>query len=288
MPYLGKPGSMQQLPSPNGPIDSSPSRGDSAVTLLSGGQSVIRRLNQKRTYSLPYLSLGSDDADQISAFYQGLYGPGPYVYVDASVRNVLPLDVATCGIRSQASPGWVRTSGTLTASGGSTSPVLGSGVLTWTTPASGASLHPGLVALMADLASAPVYLPGEAVTVSMWLKCSVAGTHTLVLNGYNAAGASLVTSTTPVALTTSFQPFSVSIGAADAGFAACAYVLPRLLTTAAALTFSVAAVQLEYDIAASNWQPGNGSPRVILTASPGRTVPQYGYSDHTLVLGEVG
>jgi hypothetical protein len=172
LPYLGKPGAMQALPSPNGPIDSAPSRGDNPVTLLSGGQSVVRRLHQRRTYNLPFLSLEPGDADQILGFYQGLYGSGPYVFVDASVRNVLGLDVSTCGVRTQASAGWVKTSGTLTASGAATSPVLGSGVLTWATPASGASLHPGLVALTANTKAAPVYLPTEAVTVSMWLKCS--------------------------------------------------------------------------------------------------------------------
>lgn len=289
-PYLGTPGSMVQLPGPSGPIESSPTRGDVVHTDLAGGVGVTRRLKVKRTFVAPYTSRpGTGTDDTLLGFYQGLYGDGPFVLVDPSVTNVLPLDVSTCGLRSNASPGWIATSGTVAAAGGASSPVTRSGVLTWTTPASGASLHPGLVALTADINTAPAYLPGEAVTVSMYLKVSSGGTHTLVLNGYNSVGVSIATSTQSVALTTSYQRFSVSIAAGLGGFASCIYVLPRLLTTAGALTFSIAAVQLEYGTTASTWSPGFGAPRVLMTATPGRLMDRFDdYSTHTLTLGEVG
>jgi hypothetical protein len=287
-PYLGTPGSMQQLPGPSGDIEAATTRGESVKTLLSGATAVVRRLNAKKTFGLPYTGRpGTGLADLLSSFYEGVFGIGPYVFVDPSVQNVLPLDVANCGIRTQAGLGFVASSGTL-ADGVAGSPITGSSVLTWTAPASGASLQPGSVSLTADKTTAPVYLPGEAVTVSLYAKVSSVGSHTLVLGGYDATGASIATATTSIALTTSFQRFSLSIAAGAGAFASCAFVLPRLLTTAGALTFSVAALQLEYGTAASTWQRGYGSPRVLITSSPGRAGALFqGYSTHTLALSEI-
>jgi hypothetical protein len=94
-----------------------------------------------------------------------------------------------------------------------------------------------------------------------------------------------------MSLTTSFQRFSVSVAAGLAGLASSAFVLPRIVLGGTVPTsVTIAAAQLEYGTAATNWQPGLGSPRVLPTASPGRDVQQTVdfATDHTFVLSEVG
>lgn len=286
--YLGKAGSMRQLPVPRRGVESGPSMGDSLHTLLSGGSAVVRNLNPKRAWSLPY-DVTTAEADVILGFYQGIYGIGPWRFVDPTTRNVLALDASICGARTYADDGWVKSTGTLTpaATGGPTG--VDSGVIVWTGVAASATLQPGSVANTADLATAPVYIPAEPVTVSLYAKASSSTTHTLQLVGYNAAGAvSVTSSTTSMALTTSFQRFSVTIAAGAAAYASAVYVLPRILVGGTAPTsITIAGAQVEYGDTLTTWQPGFGSPAVVVSGSPGRTVNMPGYRVHTLALAEV-
>jgi hypothetical protein len=292
LPYLGKPGAMRVLPSPTGPVQATPSKGDIVHNLLSGGVAVTTRLNAKRTYSLPFEFLDATSADTLLGFYNRLYGLGPFAYVDPSVRNVLGLDVSSMGLRTNAAPGWVASPGTLTpaATGGPTG--LDSGVLTWASLVASATLQPGAAANTAPITSAPAYLPTEACSVSLWAKASSATTASLQLTGYTAAGAVNYTgSATSMSLTTAWQLFTVSVAAGLAGLASSAFVLPRVVLGGTVPTsVSIAAAQLEYGTAATAWQPGHGSPRVLPTTTPGRDLQQVSdiSTNHTLVLQEVG
>lgn len=290
LPYLGLPGAMRALPSPNGPVAATPDKGDVVKSLLSGGVAVISRLHVRRSYSLPYEYLDAAGADLLLGFYNRLFGNGPFVYVDPSVRNVLGLDVSTCGLRTNASPDWIASTGTLTpaATGGPTG--VTTGVLAWTSLANGATLQPGLVANTATITKAPVYLPTEAVTVSLYAKASVSHTATLQLAGYDAAGVlNYSSSTASVALTTSWQRFTVSVAAGLVGLASSMFVLPRIvLGTTPPTSVSVAAAQIEYGTVATAFQPGFGSPRVLPAGSPGRDWQQVSdiSTNHTLLLRE--
>jgi hypothetical protein len=240
---------------------------------------VVRRLNPKRTYSLPYISRpGTGLADTLLAFYRGLYSDGPFVFVDPSVANVLGMDVSTCGLRSNASHGWVSSSGTLTVDT-STAPPAGvlSGVLKWASGASSATLQPGTTANTANTAKAPVYLPTESAAVSVWIKASAAATLALRVAGYTALGAYLSSLSQSVAVTTSWQRFDVSAGPGDATLAGSVFVLPRLMLPSSSAPASVwiAGAQLEYGDSASPFQPGMGSPRVLISSSPGRGVDRF-------------
>lgn len=285
-PYLGKPGAMLQLPAPR-TLSAPPARGETVHTLLSGGTAVTKRLHAKKTFALDYSISTSTVADLLAGFYLGLYGNGPYVFVDLTVRNVLGLDVSTVGVRTQAALDWIQSTGTLARATGA--PVGGSGVLTWTSLAASATLQPGLVANTANIAKAPAYLPGEPVTVSLYAKASSSVTASLQLTGYDTAGAVLVTSAaTSMSLTTSYQRFTVTIAAGAGAFASAFYVLPRIVLGASVPTsVSIAAAQLEYGDVVSAWQPGNGAPRVVIQGGPGRDVNLFGYSDHTLSLAEI-
>lgn len=292
-PYLGVPGSMVQLPGPSGPVDFSPSRGDVLHTDLAGGVGVTRRLAAKRTFTLPYTSRpGTGTDDLLLGFYQGLHGDGPFVFVDPSVTNVLGLDVSTCGLRSNAALNLIQSTGTLTRSATGGPAGVQSGVVSWGSLAANATLGIGTVVDVANMAAAPVYLPGEAVTVSMYLKASAATTATMRISGYDVNGnrQSLSSVSGSVSITTAWQRFSVSAAAGNSTLASMYYVLPWLLLGASVpTTVSVAGMQLEYATAASPWSPGAGSPRVLITSTPGRALDRFDdYSTHTLSLGEVG
>ncbi|HZC50887.1 MAG TPA: hypothetical protein VE441_00105, partial [Mycobacterium sp.] len=134
--YLGLPGSMVQLPIPRRGFEAPPSMGDAVHTLLSGGSAKVKQLYPKRSFTLPY-DVSAAEADTILGFYQGLYGTGPYRFVDPTARNMLPLDASALGLRPQADDGWNAAVGSLaTASTGGPAGVL-SGVLTWTGFAAG-------------------------------------------------------------------------------------------------------------------------------------------------------
>jgi hypothetical protein len=289
-PYLGAPGALQQLPGATGDMDSPPSRSDVTHELASGGVAITRRLNAKKTFTLPYLSRpGTGLDDLLASFYGGLFGDGPFVFVDPSVRNVLGMDTSSCGLRTNASPGWIQSAGTLTPTptGGPTG--LATGVLTWTSLSAAATLQPGLAANVADVTNAPVVLTTEATCVSLYVKASSSASMTLQLVGYDANGAVVnATTTSAVAATTAWQRFTVTAAAGAGALASSLYVLPRLVLGGSVPTsVSIAAGQVEYGTAATAWQRGYGSPRVLITSSPGRTGNFYGYTNHTLTLAEV-
>lgn len=290
VPYLGKPGAMRALPSPNSPVKASPTRSDTAHTLLSGGVAVTTVLNPKRSYSLPYQFLDSAGAATLLGFYNRLYGLGPFVLVDPSARNVLTLDASSCGLRTQADDGWIQSTGTIVraTTGGPTG--VDSGILTWSSLAASATLQPGTVANTADIRTAPVWVPAEAATASLYMKASSATSVTLQITGYDAAGAVVASFSQAASLTTSFQRVSVTAPAGAGGFSSVLYVLPRLVLGGTVPTnVTIAGGQLEYGTAATTWEPGQGSPRVLPTASPGRDVEQTidFATDHTFLLAEV-
>lgn len=289
VPYLGRPGVMMQLPSPNGPISATPSFGDTTRTLANGAAAVNRRLYEKKQFSLPYIGLGESEAGIILGFYRRIFGSGPFVFVDPSVTNVLPLDVSTCGVRSQAPHGWSTSAGALTRTGLPPAQAPQSGVLRWV-PAANATLTACTTAGAVQTLAAPVYLTQEAVTVSLYATAAAASTFTLILLGYTAAGvvASNVL-TASMAVTTSWTRFTVTAPLATAGLSSTAFMVPQIVAgTTVPSSMSIAAAQLEYADSASAWQVGAGSPRVLPAATPGRDVQQAdGFpTDHTFTLTE--
>jgi hypothetical protein len=283
VPYLGRLGALQKLPSPTEGMSSVPSMGGTAQPLLSGGTSVSSRLNSKTTYTLPYTLLPSVDADVILGFYRKLFGLGPYAFVDPTVRNVLSLDVSTCGARTQAAHGWAATSGAFTRTGTPPTGLTASGVLQWAGFTSGGIINPAV-----DVLATPPSVPLEACTASVWVKASASTSMTLRLSGYDATGTLLATGpTTAFTATTTWQVVSVTAVAGDSSLAASALLVPRLVANATATSVSIAAAQLEYSNTPTTWQPGFGSPRVLISQVPGREVPVLGSSSHTITLVQV-
>lgn len=290
--YLGPAGALRVLPQPNDAYDNPRTRGDQATPALGGGTTVMRLLNSKGAWTFPYTLSPSVDADLISGFYDGLFDPPSgtdFCLIDPTVRNVLGLDVSTCGVRSAAAPGWVASTGTLavTATAAPADAAI-SGVLTWTTPTAAATLQPGLVANVADITTAPPYVATEGVTVTLRVSCATSKSVSLQLVGYNAAGVVVGTpASTTATVGTAFTTMTTSIAVGAGAFASAVYVLPRLLVGASApASISIAGGQLEYATAASAFQRGYGSPRVVIIANPARNVAAFEQFTHQLSLAE--
>lgn len=288
-PYLGTPGSMTQLPGPSGGMVREPINAPAAVANMAGGEAVVAPLKTRDRFTLNFTSRPSGGlADLLAMFRDGVFGRGPFVYVDPAFDNVLGLDVSTMGI-VDGSHGWATSGGTLAIDSTQTSPVLGSAVLNWAPTASG-NVQPGTAANTGDVTVAPVVLPSESVTASLWVKASAAGSFTLRAAGQMSTGASGTTSaavSTTVSVTTSWQQFSVPV-APGAYAATDLYVVPRLVAPASPpVNVWIAGAQLEYSAAASTWQRGYRSPRVTVTGWPAWASDKWdGYATHTLVLSE--
>ncbi len=282
VPYLGRPENMIALPAPNDAIEMGSSRGEAVSTLLSGATGVSAGLDEKRSWPLPYQFLPAADAEILRGFYLRAFGLGPFVFVDHSVRNVLPFDVSTCGVRSQAGHGWTATSRTLTRTGSGPTGVRGTGVLSWSGFTASTSVIPTFSTM-----TAPVALNTEAFTASLWVKASAAATMTLRIDGFDAAG-TLVTNAPAqtVSVTTAWQQFTIT--AAVGALTTPLYALPRLLAPASSLPASVqiAAAQVEYNDSRTPWQFGNGSPRVLPSTPLTRSVQKIGFTNHTFTLAE--
>jgi hypothetical protein len=115
-PYLVIPGTLTRaLPLPTGDVTNAPDRGETVTTLLSGRQGVQRRATARRAWNIPYDYLQSRDADILNAFYLGMYGEGPFRFVDPDAVNMLPADTSVCGARTSAPIGWAGLTSTTVA-----------------------------------------------------------------------------------------------------------------------------------------------------------------------------
>jgi hypothetical protein len=286
VPYLGMPGAMRALPSPRpGSTLGAPSMGDAVSTALSGTTKTFRNIYPRRTFSLNYTYLDACDAGLLLNFYEGLYGLGPFILVDSSRRNMLPVDVASCGKRSYASHGWTVSTSSLTRGSGPPEDVPDSGVLEWSSPSAGAIMQPGVTASTADPLTAAPYLSPEFCTVSAWVKAATATTTALHLGGFDSDGAFVASLSSSVSVGASWRWVSVTAGPYEAALAGSVFVAPRIVA-ASGVHLSVAGVQLEYADGPNPWQSGAGCPRVVFTSSPGRDLPLVARTDHTLVLAE--
>jgi hypothetical protein len=285
-PYLVTPSGPIALPVPDQGWDEPETLGETTHALLSGGTAVTRRANPKRSWSPTFTGLQSGEEALIRGLYLGVFGTGPFVLVIPSATNVLGLDVSSCGARSFAAPGWVAGSGTVTVDSSQTSPVVGSAVLKWASPTGSTRLRPGKVAGTADIRTAPVWLPSEPVTASVWAKASGTGAQ-VRLDGFDVSGA-LLASSSAVAVPTSWTELTVTLPAGDTTLGASVFVLPTInATSSPPSNVWISSAQLEYATTATQWQLGFGSPRVVITAPPGRNVPMLGYANVSLQLAEV-
>lgn len=280
--YLGQPGAMRRLPSPRIPIDNPASYAEETWQAWDGGTRLARSANVKRGYSLTYGLLTDAESDVVTAFYDGLFGRGPFRLVDPSVRNYLPLDDSAFGARHT----WTVSAGTLAASAtDSPETAAASNVAAWTGVTADAVAQPGPTG-MCDVLTAPVLAAAEpAVVAAVAVKADAPTTVTIQAAGFDADGAvNDTTAAVTFPVDTGWVVAAVAVEQSALLDAGSMFVLPRVVATDTTPLY-LAAAQVEYGLNPSAWRRGYGCPRVYLQP-PGRNIPAFGYTAHTLNLVE--
>jgi len=277
--YLGTPGTLKKLRVVDHGYSSAMSRAEVLHQLAGGGNTVTRRRDPRRTWPLSFTGMTPDSADLLVQFYTGIYGAGPFCFVDPAWRNALALDASTFGVRFQALSAWSLsvTSQSLTYDGTVTPFQAGSGVARWTGAQSGSKMGLGTYTagtLIPDVLSAPPGVTdGSAVTHSLSAYSrAISGTANLTFFAYgmNAAGSLVSASSVNATVGTTWTQFTATV-LANVGATYVIHGFTCNTNSSPPLLFSNADTQYLPTAATPRgaWVTGTGSPRVILGPAGG-------------------
>lgn len=298
--YLGKPGSLVKLPPPSQGIPAPLTRAGITHQLASGGSTVTRRPNARRTYTLAWNNRDLDSTNVLLAFYFGTMGNGPFAYLDPGFRNLQDTHVSSMGAALSGQVGWAATAGDAQPvyTTAVAPPFAGTAVVQWPTPVNTHNLVEGSFATtnyLPNALSRPYavpYLPDQPFTTSIYARtasgtCSAAATAL----GQTAAGGAMVAAVgTTTTLTTAWQRLqvSVAVGAGGWSFATTPYISAGLrCLSGGAPTIYVAASQVEPGVLiANNWTIGVGVPRVSIADPANISYQVWARRTHGLVLVE--
>lgn len=297
--YFGLPGDLIALPRPTRGMPTTPRRGRTTHNLISGGTATTVRARTRSGWTLAWPWLDEATAQAVLDYTEGIFGEGPFRFIDPMWRNVLPADASVVGRISGdpkigSGPSWRPGGGDLlvldpTATVG---PNRTSGVMRWT----GAAANDYLVLGKRDetlSTGSPIFdepneipaVPGESLTFSYYAKL-LSGTSaslTAQLHGLDAAGSGTTSSAgSAVVLNSTWQRVTHTYGST------AVYVRPVVGCSAASGSpvILIAAPQVEYGLTATDWLSGSGSPRVLIVDDPEITMEQQGYRTPKLVIRE--
>lgn len=289
--YLGSAGSMRALRIPDSGVQSPVSRSETVHQLISGGTAVTRRKDTRRTWNVNFSGCTPDIADLLVGFYSGVFGAGPFRFVDPAWRNALHVDTSTFGAPVQAVSGWsVSVSAQAVFFDPATvAPIATSGVAEWAVAQNGSRVGLGTwngSGFIPNPVKAPPYLSSQVTSVSLYAR-AVSGTPSLSLRGLavTSAGVPVSTTTSTVTLSSSaWQQLSVAV---PPGLTA-AYVVPDLLcnTNSSFIQLTCAAVQYGKS-PPDPWVVGLGIPSVVISSGLGAQYTLLYARDHSLTLAEV-
>jgi len=268
--YLGAPGSMQAIRTPNAAVTQPLSRSENVHQLISGGVAVTRRGRGRRGWQLGWAGCTPDTADQMIGFYLGVFGDGPFCYVDPSWRNMLPTDVSTFGAQLDAVSVWSRSltgSAPLSFDTTVTAPSPQSGIARWANAANGEQVGLGAwngtrFVPSTAIGMAPVLTP-TTTSLTVYAR-AVTGTPSLSLRAQSTDstfGTVTTQGTTTATLSSSaWTRLAVQV---PAGVTA-SYWTPNLLCNTASALILLSAAQLQYGRATPDpWVIGLGVPWVV-------------------------
>jgi hypothetical protein len=289
--YLGVPGAMRLLRVAQDAVTAPASRGEVQHDLISGGTAVTHRKDTRRTWGLAYPGCTPDTADLLVGFYAGVFGDGPFCFVDPAWRNALHVAVSTFGAPLQAISGWSASVSAqpLTYDTTVTAPVATSGVMRWTGATNTAQVGLGTWSgsvFTPDTAKAPPYLPQQVTSISVYAR-SVSGTPSVSLRGQAVNGAGVVQNTQTATTTLSSAAWTLLTVTVPAALNA-SYVLPNLLcnTSTAVLQFACPLVQYGKS-PPDTYVVGLGIPRVVIPQEFGGQYTVMFARDHGLTLAEI-
>lgn len=293
--YLGNPAGFGMVKLPYCPPGYSTPfrRGVIEHPLIGDGASITRGLTSRRRFQFDYTALASTELDPVLGFYNGAQGAGPYVLIDTTWDNLLPLDASLLGSRRGVLTDWVATVGTATYDATIAPFQAPGGVARWAGAGNGSQFGCGLLvagAVEPDLTDGIPYIPAEAVTVSFDAKtASSTASVTARVSGRNAAHSVHVEAAgTPVTLTTSYQRVTVSAAANLAGLATAQWILPSLLcNTASAPDILISNPQISFSAGTVFRVNGVGVPRVLPTGDFTAILQRYPLRNVSLQLVEI-
>lgn len=290
--YLGVPGAMRLIRVPQDAVTVPAMRGEVQHDLISGGTAVTHRKATRRTWGVTYPGLTPDAADLLLGFYAGVFGDGPFCWVDPAWRNALSADASTFGAVLDASSDWALSGAgqTFTTSNTITPPAaVTSAVGVW--HGAGTSSHVGTgtwagATLLPVEPSQPPYI-GVVTTLSLYAK-SVSGTPSITVRGRAvlADGSIVNTGTaTPTLNGSAWQRVAVTV---PAGLTASYLTIDVQCGTAASPDIYLSSAAVEYGVSTpGTWVMGLGIPRVLI---PQTLTGQYTVMfarDHGLTLAEI-
>jgi hypothetical protein len=289
--YLGTPGAMLLLRTPDHAYEDPASRAEVVHELISGGTAVTRRGRTRRRWTLGFTNTTPDTADQLVGFYAGVFGDGPFRFVDPSWRNALGVDASTFGARLDAISVWAASVSAhpLTFDTTVAAPSPQSGVMRWTGAQVNEQVSIGAwdgSKFVPSLVESPPYLPQVLTSIRVFAR-ALSGAPSVSLRGRTQAadGATVDTQTATATLGTgAWTTLTATVPAGLAG----AYVVPNLLcnTASSVLQFSCPLVQYG-EVPPDPWVVGLGIPRVVFADALGARSNLLYARDHAMLLVEV-
>lgn len=296
--YLGQPGNMTKLQTPNAGYTAPFDRGNVLHALLGGGNGLTRRRKTRREYTIAYGGLLEEQLDPIMAFFTGLNGAGPFTLIDPAIRNQASLDVSTMGQQVGAIVGWdTPAADTQPAFDSTLAPFQeSSGVLRWNSAVNAHYLSEwqnvgGIY--IPDATNSVPYLPDQPAVLSFYAKTATATCSVIpTAFGTVAAGSStpVTLAGTTTTLTTTYQRLSVIVPAGQSGwsFALTPFIGMALKcnqASAPVIHVSNAMIQIGPS-KADPWTAGLGAPRMLPTDVMDNAVDVFWRSDNGLILVE--
>lgn len=291
--WLGKPGNMIQLPSPN-PADYTANldMGEVEQELYGGAAGLTRFGDAVRRWQISWPRLAGRDWQIVHGFYRRLFGAGPWAFLPPDDVNRLTLRQSMCGAVAAAVEGWATTAGTLAYAAAQVSRVAPCGVMQWSPGAISKFLVPGAlsgVTPVPDVNRALVHIPSESVAVSCWMKAvTTAASVQPALRAASADGltVSTVTGSTTAVPTTGWTQVAMLVAPGALTFdPARPYLLPLWQSMNANAVY-VTTPQISYTDSHLDWEAGAGLPRVIWPATAGRGLDPHMNSAVAMILAE--
>jgi hypothetical protein len=259
--------------------------------LISGGTAVTHRKDTRRAWQLAYPGCTPDTADLLVGFYAGVFGDGPFCFVDPAWRNALHVHASTFGAPLQAISAWSASVSAqpLTFDTTVIAPVATSGVMRWTGATNTAQVGLGAWSgsvFVPDTAKAPPYLPQQVTSISVYAR-SVSGTPSVSLRGQAVLAAGTVVNTQTATATLSSAAWTLLAVTVPASLTA-SYVLPNLLCNTSTSVLQFACPLVQYGKSPPDaYVVGLGVPRVVIPQGFAGQYTVMFASDHGLTLAEV-
>jgi hypothetical protein len=289
--YLGVPGAMRLLRVAQDAVTVPAQRGEVQHDLISGGTAVTHRKDTRRAWQLAYPGCTPDTADLLVGFYAGVFGDGPFCFVDPAWRNALHVHASTFGAPLQAISAWSASVSAqpLTFDTTVIAPVATSGVMRWTGATNTAQVGLGAWSgsvFVPDTAKAPPYLPQQVTSISVYAR-SVSGTPSVSLRGQAVLAAGTVVNTQTATATLSSAAWTLLAVTVPASLTA-SYVLPNLLCNTSTSVLQFACPLVQYGKSPPDaYVVGLGVPRVVIPQGFAGQYTVMFARDHGLTLAEV-